>query len=266
MRLYIELIKIGFQEQIAYRFNAFLRVFRQIIFVFVQIALWRALLSGAGEVDIPGGTITFSEMITYVIISTVISMLVSSKIVGKIDSRIKTGEISIDLIKPIGFKTYHLFLNFGEVFFQIIFQVIPLLIVACILMVIGFPGYKDFFLFLASLINGVILHFQIFFVIGLIGFWHLNVWQLAWFFDNMLWLFSGAFIPLWFFPEVLASIAEFLPFKLVYFVPISIFLGKVDLLQSFKYICQQLLWIAVLVMLERFIWKRAVNRLIIQGG
>jgi ABC-2 type transport system permease protein len=107
--------------------------------------------------------------------------------------------------------------------------------------------------------------FLINYAMGLIAFWYLRGWQ-----NTILWtlnrLFSGATIPLWFFPSVLVTISNFLPLRLMYFVPISVYLGQVTPIDCLNLILQQFLWIGILYLLTKVVWRTAINKLVIQGG
>ena len=71
---------------------------------------------------------------------------------------------------------------------------------------------------------------------------------------------------MWFFPNSLVVISDFLPFKYIYFVPTSIFLSKSDPTASVLLILQQFLWIIGLTLVEKFVWRKAVRKLVVQGG
>jgi ABC-2 type transport system permease protein len=100
---------------------------------------------------------------------------------------------------------------------------------------------------------------------GLIGFWYMRGWQ-----STIIWilnrLFSGAYIPLWFFPQILVTISYFLPLRLMYFAPISIFLGTVTPLDCLYIILQQFGWMFVLYAVIMVMWRAAIKKLVIQGG
>lgn len=84
--------------------------------------------------------------------------------------------------------------------------------------------------------------------------------------DDVLRLLSGAFIPLWFFPTALADISSFLPFRLIFFTPISIYLEKISGVEAGGLIAQQLLWIIALLVVEKILWRKGIRKLVIQGG
>src|SRR6185436_4423303 len=108
--------------------------------------------------------------------------------------------------------------------------------------------------------------FLLAYLLGVTGFWYLEVWHLDRFLGDLVRLLSGAWIPLWFFPVFLLQVSAFLPFRLIYFAPLSIYLEKQSLATAISWIGQQVFWIFLLIVLEQLIWKRAVRKLVVQGG
>ena len=266
IRVYIEFMKNTLQSNMAYKFNTFLRLFSKILFLFIQIAIWRALFKGTTEVSTNAGFVTLSEMITYVIVSSLMSVIISSNTIGRINQKIRSGELSIDLIRPIRFLTYIFSETVGNMSFRIMFEIMPLLILSTSFWSISYPSFYNSLLFSVALVNGMLLYFLLTYVIGLLAFWYLNIWQLDRLLGDLIRLFSGSFIPLWFFPKVLLKISNVLPFRLIYFTPLSIYLGKIEYTESVELILQQWLWIIILFITQRIVWKKGIRKLVIQGG
>jgi len=266
MRLYYELAKNALQMSMAYRFNTCLQLVSQTINMFILITIWRALYNGTGVTASNMGAITLQEMTTYSIISSGIYIFINNDIVITMGQKLKTGEIATDLIKPINLKAALFCKTLGEKVYQILFQLIPLMGMAAIFVGIPVPGWQTLLLFFITLINGMILYFSMTYIIGLIGFWYLSIWHLRQFLDDVLRLLSGSFIPLWFFPTALIDVSSFLPFRLIFFTPISIYLEKISGMEAGGLILQQLLWIIVLWVVEKILWRKGIRKLVIQGG
>ena len=89
------------------------------------------------------------------------------------------------------------------------------------------PTVEAALLALALVPGASLLLFLMSYALGLLGFWHSSVWQLGALLGMLLGLFSGSFIPLWFFPDWLLAVSEYLPFRLLYFAPSATWLGKI---------------------------------------
>ncbi|RHS52793.1 ATP-binding cassette domain-containing protein [Blautia sp. AM46-5] len=87
-----------------------------------------------------------------------------------------------------------------------------------------------------------------------------------WGYNALLRFFSGQMVPLWIFPSVLGVISDFLPFRCIYAIPMSIYIGNyvgVDMLGA---LVVQFIWIFILWLTSCLLMKRVFARVMIQGG
>ncbi|ENH95630.1 ABC transporter permease [Gracilibacillus halophilus YIM-C55.5] len=264
---YFQIMINEFQANLAYKVNLIFRMFSYIIVILIQITIWKALFNGQSEINSQMGTpITLLEMTTYVIISTCISIVISNQVIDIMENKVKTGEISMDLIKPINIKLMFLFNTIGSNAFKILFQLSPLLIVCSVVYKPQLPNIEHFFIFTLTLLNAFIIYFLLTFIVGLLSFWYMAIWHMKRFLNDLISILSGSVIPLWFFPQFLIDLTTFLPFKLIYFLPLSIYLGRLEYMECLMVIIQQCFWIIILLLLGKFIWSKGINKLVIQGG
>jgi ABC-2 type transport system permease protein len=73
--------------------------FGQIITVLIHVSIWRAVLY-EGTVA-AGQPVTFQDMISYTVICNAINLLMNFEVIGILDSKIRSGEIAMDLLKPV---------------------------------------------------------------------------------------------------------------------------------------------------------------------
>ncbi|SCZ09511.1 ABC transporter permease [Alkaliphilus peptidifermentans] len=264
MSLYMRFLLNAFLSKVAYKFDAYLGVISQCVFLFIHISIWKALYISAEIVDV--SSIDLKTMITYSVISAGISLFINNSVIGIMDQKIRTGEIAIDLLRPMNLKTTLFYRKMGDTCFVMIFQFLPVVMIFSFILRINYPSIEFLLYFFITLINGMIIYFLITYIIGLIGFWYLSVWHLSRLLQDLVRLLSGSFIPLWFFPDILSTISLYLPFRFIYFVPISIFLGKVDVLEIYIMIALQIMWILILTIIEKVLWFKGIEKLVIQGG
>ena len=267
MRVYVEFIKNAFKENLAYRTGYFARFAGTIIRILVQVYLWRALLGYSGQASTNIGVVTLGDMTTYIMISAMISTLTDyTYVIYYIDNRIKTGLIAMDLIKPLNFQAHMFSRMIGNNLFSFLFRLLPVLVFGIVFFGMKYPSAENLLLFSVTILNGIVISFQMGYIVGLIGFWYLSVWQLRFLLSSLIRLFSGIWIPLWFFPRVLVEIANFLPFRLIFFAPISIYLGKVEFIDGLYMFMQQIIWITVFFVITKIVWSRGIRKLVVQGG
>ena len=78
--------------------------------------------------------------------------------------------------------------------------------------------------------------------------------------------FSGALIPLAFFPGVVRDIFELLPFASMVYKPTMIYMGKITGVNIALALGGQIIWILVFYALAKLLWYFAQKRLAVQGG
>lgn len=266
MRIYIEIIKNTIQANIAYRINVLLSIISKFLILLVQIYIWQALISGTDKIATGTQTINLRDMITYVIISAGLSIFMEQSVISKMDSKIKSGEIAMELIKPFSFKGYQFSEMFATSLYRTFIEFIPLLVVSMVIFGFYFPNVNYFLLFVIATGNGIVINFLIAYIFGLVGFWYISIGHLNSLLFTLIRLFSGAIVPLWFFPKSLYLISLVLPFKYMYFVPISVYLGKLSYSETISNILQQFLWIVFLLLIEKILWRKGIHKLVVHGG
>ncbi|PCL90077.1 ABC transporter permease [Paenibacillus lautus] len=261
-KIYSAIAYKAFLRNTAYRSEVYLRIFGNFIVLLIQISIWRALLR---EGSLNG--IDFQTMITYSLINVSIAMLLMNRVVGVVDERLKTGDITMDLVKPLSYPILLFFDQLGNIIFRIICTVIPTVIIASVIFGFSLPAdLYTFTAFIVSLILALIISFLIGYLIALISFWFLTTFALDWMISALITVFSGSFLPLWFFTDGWRSLAEVLPFQFLGFVPAAIYMNKMSSNEIIFLLLKGGVWVLILMLLSRFLWWRAVRRLVIQGG
>jgi ABC-2 type transport system permease protein len=82
----------------------------------------------------------------------------------------------------------------------------------------------------------------------------------------LLELFSGLLLPISFFPGVFQRIFNLLPFEYISYVPMLIYLGKLDGSGLARAIAVQVFWVAVLLAIGSALWSWSSRKVTIQGG
>jgi ABC-2 type transport system permease protein len=129
--------------------------------------------------------------------------------------------------------------------------------------VIG-PGLVIFPL---SLLMAFMVSFYIDYFVGLLGFYSESVWGLSTVKEIIVTVFSGALIPLQFFPATLQKVLLWLPFQAIYHTPLML-VTRPD--QSWNIILPmlfvQLFWVAILFIFTSLFYNQAIKILRISGG
>lgn len=266
MKVYLKLLKNSMNTATAFKSSIlFFLVFR-LITLFATISIWHALYGNKQDVTTNSGNVTLNNVISFIIISTGMGIIIKNTVIRTLHRRIITGEIAMDLIKPISVKKNFFLNTIGNNIVQLFFQIIPFVILSKFFFNLEFPNFQNLLFFIISLINAIIINFMLQYTVGLLGFWYESINPLDRILNDTISFFSGLIVPLWFFPDILHSINNFLPFKYIYFLPINIYLNKMNSLEAVYVIITQYFWIFILIFIEKILWNMGIKKLAIQGG
>lgn len=262
MRAYIQYAKCCFKKNLVYRFDYILGILSTLMKIFIYISIWKALYKDNTDID----GITFSMVCTSFILSLAISraFAIDDFIIYR---KVQKGEITNELLRPVSFRGLLLAENLGNIFFNIIVNFCPAVIISSFFVEILPPfSMINFLIFLLSILLGFFVLYEISYIVSVSSFWIINVWSISTIKNVFISVLSGTMIPLWFMPESVMKIIKFTPFDAIYFVPINIYLGKVSMMNIGILLVKQLVWISILQIIGGWIWSRAVKKLVVQGG
>lgn len=230
--------------------------------ILVNLSIWKAIYQEEESI----GGIQFRMLMTYIILSFLIqSIFMMDEYM--IDHKVRTGLISSDLLKPISFRLYIFSYNIGALFFRIIMQLIPALIISVIFFGLLPPFSAAMALyFVISVVLGYLVLYSINFIVWITCFWFFGTFSLVTIKDAAVMILSGALLPLWFMPQWLVEFIEMTPFKSIYYIPVSIYLGYIPRDEIFLNIIIQAVWVLILFAVGHVMWKTASKKLVVQGG
>lgn len=263
MRIFWAFARQAFQFVSAYRFNLFMEFVLVLLRMYGIYWVWRVLYTqrpGAFGVDL-------GQMVTYGVMGMALELFIWSRPQWYMANQVKSGAIDTDLMKPMDFHLYMLARSVGEVLISIGVLALPALLIAYLFLDVQFPpDAAAGLMFAVSLILGFLLLFHLNFLLGSLSVVALDIRHISWAYFSMVRFLGGQIVPLWLFPDFLRLIAEVLPVKGTYFIPISIYIGRLTGAEAIRAIEFQLVWLAALVLLSRMLWGWAYRRLVVQGG
>jgi len=102
-------------------------------------------------------------------------------------------------------------------------------------------------------------------LIGLLSFWIEEVMPIYRIYQKLLFTVGGMFLPLEMFPDWLRRITAWLPFQFVTYAPARAFVAfEPDFV--LRAVAGQVIYIAIVLALVTFVWRRAQRRLVVHGG
>lgn len=260
---YLVYTRAEFLRHFNYRSNYLATAGGTVITIAIQWSLWTAVYRGTGARAIGG--LTLATTLSYSLMGRVVSGFLAEPAGLNLGPRVRSGAIVHDLAKPVNLNTLLMFQTLGRALYRLVSVGLPCFAALAAVGVLRVPPPLTAAAFAASLIMGYVALFSTYFVSGVLTF-HTKTGVGMEDLYPVISLFSGEFVPLEFFPAWLRAVADSLPFKGIYYVPMSLWSGISTPAQAFPSLISQGAWTLGMVILARLIWAGAVRDLTVQGG
>ncbi len=263
MRKFCSIVKLTFLTNFAYIKAFWLNIIGTAVSIVVYYFLWQYVFQ---KQEIIAG-FTMAQMTTYVILSRVLSSQFSGGINMEFADWIYEGTIGMELLRPVSLF-FNLFAKrMGEFLFFVLFKGLPITLLSLLMMGGSAPfGATQFLLFGVSVLISIGLMFFIEFMVGLCSFYTFNNHGLRFMKSSLLSILSGGVVPIFFFPEAIVKVLNYMPFAGMVSVPIQIYMGKYGVVESIKYIALQILWCFFLFGLAKIFYTKSIRKVVVQGG
>jgi len=262
---YLSFSKASLQIMLVYKSSLALNLIGTIFYVVAMFYLWQTIfLHQAGS--LPGG-FTWQDMKAYILISFLLNSVMVWYDEWVMGRDIREGLVAVDLARPIDFQAKRFFDAIGGIPIELVSALAVGIVVALFFGGIGMPADPAHAaLFLFSAVLATVTKFGLIYCVSMLAFWTTGVTGLAWGRIAIQNIFSGALIPLVFFPDWLRAVAAILPFQGLVSTPALAYLGMVDMPTTAVLIATQAAWAVALLLLGRMAWRGASRAVTIHGG
>ena len=266
---YLEFIRVGFVNILAFRLRYYTGILTYLINVTVYYFIWTAVFAQTGAA--PGQTqiagYNLAQILAYVSVGWILRSFYWNTIDQEMAYEVIEGKIAMDLIKPVSVQGMWLTRAMGESAFRLILLTAPTAVVIWLLFPVLPPASAlHFALFFAAAAGSFLLMGAINFLIGTCAIPLKSILALI---RAKFWLIeilSGLLIPLSFFPRPLQVISSWLPFEHIAYTPLQIYLGKLSAREAVLQLLIQWVWVVLLLVLGHLWWQRATRKITIHGG
>jgi ABC-2 type transport system permease protein len=264
LRCFAALVGAGFRRWATYRQAALAGLFTNIVF---GVMIYSLMTAVAADGRRPGGY-DAAQLATYVWVGQGILSVVHVWNWNELADRIRSGNVTADLLRPIDPFEAFLAADLGRAAYSVLARMLVPVLVGAFVFSMYLPQRPYTWpLFALSLAFATVISFTLRYLVNLGAFWLLDVRGL-----NAIWLlasgvFAGAWFPLRFLPEWAQVLLWFgTPFPGLYQIPLDVLVERPDPALQWGGVALQLGWMVVLVALTRRVQRSATNRLVIQGG
>ncbi|MFC2173422.1 ABC transporter permease [Acidobacteriota bacterium] len=259
---YLHITKMAFLRAAFYRFELLFDALKAIVMVIVFTQIWQAIYTGR---DVLAG-FDLSQVIVYTCAAVTLSMLFEVNIERNIGWKVRTGDFAVEFIKPVNYFFLCFFESLGIALYTLIFAALPTVLTLYLLFDLSGIVMARLFAVLPMIILGFLLYYLACHLAAMTTFWNEDVWGIVYLRTTLLRFFAGGFIPLSFFPDALAEVNNYLPFKYMIYLPASALAGKIPESSIGEIMAMQLFWCAVLLLVDQLFWGYVVRKVTVHGG
>ncbi len=263
VRLYVSVAVSSFRRYATYRVATAAGVFTNTVFGFIVAATFVALWSERPHL----GGYDRSQALTYV--WTGQALLSAVALLGggaqeDLQARIRTGDVAVDLYRPVDLQLWWLAADLGRAAFHLLGRGVLPMAAGVLAFDLALPSDPyTWAVFTVSVWLAVVLSFAVRYLLALTTFWLLDGDGLNTVGGLVGVFFSGLLLPLNVFPGVIGDVARALPWAGMLQVPADVLLGETSAVHALGF---QAVWGAVLLAAGRLLQSVATRRVVVQGG
>jgi ABC-2 type transport system permease protein len=262
--IFATLVAMGFRRWSTYRLAAAAGAFANTVFGLIRANITVAVVGVAGGV-VAGYDAT--AVATYVWVGQALLGSVYIFQWTELSARIRSGDIAVDLGRPVDPQLAYLAADLGRAAFDLIPRGGPPLLVGALVTGLALPGSPlPYLIGVLSLVLAVVISFAGRWLVNLAAFWLLDLRGPMATYLVAVSVLNGLIVPVHWFPDWLATLAACTPFPSMLQAPIDVFTGRVEGVQALSVVAVQAAWAVGLLALGQLVFRRGARRLVVQGG
>ena len=250
---------VTYKEWAAYRTHSLVSVFVGPVYFVVQYFIWSAVYGGTDTLH----GIEHTQMIRYFGAVTLIGYLTMDFADWNLSMLVRTGRYLTFALRPLHHRFFALSQKVGHRALGFVFEFLPCLLIFVLLFGVDMRPASAGWL-VVTVVLAFLMGFYLRYCLGLVSFWLVDSGGLRGVVTILSGLFSGALIPLVFFPHWLQVLQLFLPFQYTLYVPAMVFAGSYDVgaihLSVAQIVGCQAVAVALMFLLSEVLHRAATRR------
>ncbi|MFC1429153.1 ABC transporter permease [Streptacidiphilus sp. N1-3] len=269
--LYAAVARGSFRRYATYRAATWAGVFTNTVFGFFIAYTYQALWQIRPHL----GGYDLSAALTYVWLGQALLMPIAAMGGGMqddLEARITTGDIAVDLYRPVDLQGWWLFNDLGRACYHLLSRGLLPMLAGGLVFRLRMPAdgagaaLLTWFCFLVSVLLAVVVSFALRYIASLTGFWLLDARGVRQISVVLGMFFSGFLLPLPLLPSALAAVAERLPWAAMIQIPLDVFLQRRTGPALAAGLALQAGWALALLAAGRLMQRAVMRKVVVQGG
>jgi ABC-2 type transport system permease protein len=259
MKKYWLIITNEIQRQFTYRVNIAAYAVGNIAELAALATIWTIVFRSIDLVNGYGA----NDMISYVIFAWFFSYLTTTYAFEQNIARdISLGTLTNLLVKPQSYIRYVMTVATGRISIAFCIVWVQAAIVISFFRdhLAPVPGFSTVILLVCMLIATYFINLFLSILIGFIAFWAYEINGIYYSIKVFSKFMSGTFFPIALLPAVFAKASFFLPFAYTIYVPVQLYLGKISFAEGLRGLAIEILWLVVLYIIMKVVWRLGLRR------
>ena len=261
MRPYLANLGARFRLLLQYRAAAAAGFGTQLAFGFMRMMVFLAFYENAGPQPM-----SLRQTIAYIWLGQAFLGLLPFRPDAELDHLIRSGNVVYELLRPVDLYAFWFSRTIANRLAPTAMRAAPMLVIATLADWIVWPNWLGLVATLASLTGAVLLTTALTTLLSITSFWTLSGQGVSGLVFAMMFLFSGMIVPLPLFPDWSQPILTALPFRGLIDVPFRLFTGHMTAGDLVPAMAHQAVWTVGLIIGGRALLRRALRRVVVQGG
>ena len=255
--VYIQQFKTTLAAQVQYRAALFIWMIGHVLDPVIYLVVWSTVSRASGG---RVGSFTTGEFVAYYIVLMLINHATFTWIMFEYDYRIRHGDLSFALLKPI--HPIH-----ADIADNISFKLITFTMMFPIAVGLALALQPTFqfvpwalAVFIPVLLLAFIVRFLVEWTLAMAAFWTTRTSAINQMFFVVTLFLSGQIAPLSLLPYPVQVAATLLPFRWAVSFPVELFLGRLTPIEALLGFIAQIVWLTLSLVILKLVWRAGVRR------
>lgn len=263
LAIYAVLFRTTLAVQFQYRASLVIWLIGTVLEPVILLVVWTTVAREQGG-SVNG--MSAGDFAAYFIVGMVVNQLTFAWIMWEYEYYIREGTLSAWLLRPL--HPIHRDIT-DNISYKMLTGVVLVPTVAVLVWIFK-PAFALSLWSTVAALPALLLAFALRFVLewtlAMAAFWTTRISAVNGLYYVAFLFFSGRLAPLALFPAAVVSLSLLLPFRWTLAFPIELFLGRLSGREALAGFGAQLLWLLVALLLQRFVWRRALRHFAAVGG
>lgn len=267
MKKYRSFFRIRFINGLQYRAAAYAGVATQFAWGFMEILAFSAFYR-ANPAAFPMG---FDQLASYIWLQQAfLAVFMLWFFDNTIFDSIVSGNVAYELVRPMDLYNMWFVKNAANRLAKAVLRCVPILVVVFLLPppwgISLPPDFACFAAFCLTMFLGFIVVIGFGMIIYITTFYTMSAYGVRVIAISLADLLTGGLIPLPFLPDGVRQVVELLPFASMQNVPLLAYSGSIQGAELWWKIGLQMFWAVALIWIGKVMMKRALKKVVVQGG